>query len=160
MFEYKAKGGHNGRLSGVVIHLSRIVVEWAEVMEAVVIFLYCNIHGIKPATCLYDTKINIVMKQSSFILTNNAGQKIYHTVVSTRIIFSTSCSWTAMEFQRLVRRRGHAVCIDVSIIIWFHFSIHFFPDRRRTGAWALHSAAAFGGDGLIVPAERQAYAAE
>jgi hypothetical protein len=39
LFEYKAKGGHNGRLSGVVIHLSRIVVEWAAVMGAVVIFL-------------------------------------------------------------------------------------------------------------------------
>ena len=67
----------------MVIHLSRIVVERAEVMEAVVIFLYCNIHGIKPATCLYDTKINIVMKQSSFILTNNAGQKIIgHSIMS------------------------------------------------------------------------------
>jgi len=40
-----------------------------------------------------------------------------------------------------------------------HLRIHLFSDRRRTGAWALHNAAAFGGDGLIVPAEHYYYIA-
>ena len=53
-----------------MINFGRIAAERAAVMVTVVIFLLQH-PGIEPVTCFYATKIYIVMKKRSFILTKN-----------------------------------------------------------------------------------------
>jgi hypothetical protein len=59
-----------------------------------------------------------------------------------------------MEFQRLVRRRVMPYDLASLFLLDLIAVFIYFPTGDGQGAWALHSAAAFGGDGLIVPAER------